>query len=329
MDVTENYYKDTAFTLRGYNTFQGEEIKAAYEHLDLRVFGDCPYLLDSGMNGLWYRYMKKKKPHGNFITKQYVRWIKKKHRQVLKQEVGSKSGFLFLIQAAGICGMWVFPFIYFLINLYLWFIDPSENVWKALFTQDIAWIVSVSFLIKKLAQFGISYYDDESGLIFDRPSGTVKKLNCDGTISAVYDFKDFTAQLKTFINTGGQKERTAFVSSGKHGESVMIGQGIVQGAIKWSYLVRFMDVTQPLLDIPEHEITRHLDPVTKAYDEEVGRDPTYWAKKDRKEVRKMEQEDFEKASKWVDERIKLLQEKGVKDHHFLNNLINPAASMAG
>ena len=39
------------------------------------------------------------------------------------------------------------------------------------------------------------------------------------------------------------------------------------------------------------------------------------------------EEDFKKASDWVDERVKLLEEKGVEDLDFLNNLINPASSL--
>ena len=94
-------------------------------------------------------------------------------------------------------------------------------------------MIGGSFCIKKLSQFGISYYDDESGLIFDRPSGTVQKLNCDGSISAVYDFKDFKADLDVFINTAGQKERTAYACHKKEAVAIMIGQGL--GAVYISH----------------------------------------------------------------------------------------------
>ncbi|MFO7529723.1 MAG: hypothetical protein R6W86_13090 [Marinobacter sp.] len=44
----------------------------------------------------------------------------------------------------------------------------------------------------------------------------------------------------------------------------------------WDMLQRYMDVTQPLPDVPRLEPFRHLDPVTREYDEKIGRNPRYW-----------------------------------------------------
>ncbi|MCG7201566.1 hypothetical protein MD273_17650 [Marinobacter pelagius] len=44
----------------------------------------------------------------------------------------------------------------------------------------------------------------------------------------------------------------------------------------WDMLQRYMDVTQPLPDVPRLEPFRHLDPVTREHDEKTGRDPRYW-----------------------------------------------------
>ncbi len=44
----------------------------------------------------------------------------------------------------------------------------------------------------------------------------------------------------------------------------------------WEVLQQMMDVSLPLPDIPELEPVRHLDPTTRAWDEEHGRDPNYW-----------------------------------------------------
>ena len=87
-----------------------------------------------------------------------------------------------------------------------------------------------------------------------------------------------------------------------------------------------MDISQPLPDIPAHETTRHLDPVTKAYDEKMGRDPNYWAKKTEKEVRVMELEEKKLARIWIDERVKLIHEKGVHNIPYLNKLVASSSS---
>ncbi|WP_323754735.1 hypothetical protein [Marinobacter sp.] len=44
----------------------------------------------------------------------------------------------------------------------------------------------------------------------------------------------------------------------------------------WDVLQTYMDVTQPLPDVPRLEPFRHLDPVTAKHDERTGRNPRFW-----------------------------------------------------
>nr|WP_260416128.1 iron ABC transporter permease [Pseudomonas cichorii] len=44
----------------------------------------------------------------------------------------------------------------------------------------------------------------------------------------------------------------------------------------WDCLQRYMDITQPLPDLPVLEQSRHLDPVTAAHDASTGRNPRRW-----------------------------------------------------
>lgn len=44
----------------------------------------------------------------------------------------------------------------------------------------------------------------------------------------------------------------------------------------WDFIQNYMDVTKPLPDIPLFEEYRHLDPTTKAHDEQVNRPIRYW-----------------------------------------------------
>ncbi|UAB69792.1 hypothetical protein INR79_14920 [Vibrio sp. SCSIO 43132] len=53
----------------------------------------------------------------------------------------------------------------------------------------------------------------------------------------------------------------------------------------WNVIQQYMDVSQPLPDLPILEPFRSKDPTTTAYDKEIGRDPNYW--------RSMSDEEFE------------------------------------
>ncbi|WP_146142925.1 hypothetical protein [Halomonas sp. ND22Bw] len=70
----------------------------------------------------------------------------------------------------------------------------------------------------------------------------------------------------------------------------------------WDMLSRFMDVSQPLPDIPRLEPFRHLDPTTRAFDEtgKRGRPATYWrdlyARVDEKELNRLRDEHHQKVN---------------------------------
>ncbi|WP_431024830.1 hypothetical protein [Halomonas sp. H5] len=60
--------------------------------------------------------------------------------------------------------------------------------------------------------------------------------------------------------------------------SFSVDGSIAQRYAAWDMLQRYMDVSQPLPDIPQVEPFRHLDPTTRAHDEagKRGRPTTYW-----------------------------------------------------
>lgn len=47
-------------------------------------------------------------------------------------------------------------------------------------------------------------------------------------------------------------------------------------AAAWDFLQNYMDISQPLPDIPGLEEYRHLDPVTAEHDQRTGRPVDYW-----------------------------------------------------
>ncbi|MCC5883931.1 MAG: hypothetical protein JJU25_15020 [Halomonas sp.] len=60
----------------------------------------------------------------------------------------------------------------------------------------------------------------------------------------------------------------------------------------WQFLQRYMDVSQPLPDVPGLEIHRHKDPTTAAADQQQGRDPRYWRDMDEASVKKIQEEKY-------------------------------------
>jgi hypothetical protein len=70
----------------------------------------------------------------------------------------------------------------------------------------------------------------------------------------------------------------------------------------WNMVQRFMDVSQPLPDIPMLEPFRSLDPVTAQHDEKTGRNPTYW--------RSMNDEQYQSALKEMTDKQKRIPASG-------------------
>ncbi|MBW6392601.1 hypothetical protein [Billgrantia antri] len=62
----------------------------------------------------------------------------------------------------------------------------------------------------------------------------------------------------------------------------------------WQFLQRYMDVSQPLPDVPGLEIHRHKDPTTAAADQQQGRNPRYWRDMDEASVKKIQEEKYRK-----------------------------------
>lgn len=62
----------------------------------------------------------------------------------------------------------------------------------------------------------------------------------------------------------------------------------------WQFLQRYMDVSQPLPDVPGLEVQRHKDPTTAAADKKKGRPPRYWRDMKEEDVKKIQQERYQK-----------------------------------
>ncbi|MDN6319815.1 MAG: hypothetical protein L0J77_08615 [Marinobacter sp.] len=94
-------------------------------------------------------------------------------------------------------------------------------------------------------------------------------------------FVEFDAYIERVVQKGGIFYRLMFVHRYTQKTfNKMWFSGIepqkTEVLALWDMLQRYMDVTQPLPDVPRLEPFRHLDPVTREYDEKNRRNPRYW-----------------------------------------------------
>ncbi|MCS2608578.1 hypothetical protein [Halomonas dongshanensis] len=119
---------------------------------------------------------------------------------------------------------------------------------------------------------------------FCRRTGMVKSFRGD------FPFYEFDPYIEMTVGTQGSQfhsfkviHRYPHRSQDPHSKNTLEFSFTVDGSIAqlyamWDMLQRYMDVSQPLPDVPQLEPFRHLDPTTKAYDEagKRGRPATYW-----------------------------------------------------
>jgi hypothetical protein len=103
-----------------------------------------------------------------------------------------------------------------------------------------------------------------------------------GTVTLAY--KDFEPRIQRNANSSGIYHSLALVH--RSGQRCLgLGQHYAIDSLLYAcYLEQFMDITQPLPDIPMLEQFRHLDPTTVAYDKEAGRNPRFWRDKTTEEI---------------------------------------------
>lgn len=94
-------------------------------------------------------------------------------------------------------------------------------------------------------------------------------------------FIEFDGYLERIIQRGGVFYRLIFVhrytSKSFHHTSFSSFLSHTHDVhAEWDMLQRYMDVNQPMPDIPRLEPFRHLDPTTAEHDRRTGRNPRYW-----------------------------------------------------
>lgn len=119
---------------------------------------------------------------------------------------------------------------------------------------------------------GESFFSRETGEVSFAVSGG-KKLTA--------PFEEFDAYVERVIEAGGIFYRLMFVHryTGKQFSQTSFSRAESakeEVMALWDMLQRYMDVSQPLPDVPRLEPFRHLDTVTVEHDKRIGRDPRFW-----------------------------------------------------
>ncbi|MGC8121273.1 hypothetical protein [Marinobacter sp. VGCF2001] len=115
---------------------------------------------------------------------------------------------------------------------------------------------------------------------FNRVAGQVKFALGKGRVFEA-PFVEFDAYVERVVQRGGIFYRLMFVHRYTQKQFNKTSLSNIEAEktevlALWDMLQRYMDVTQPLPDMPRLEPFRHLDPVTAKYDQTIGRNPRYW-----------------------------------------------------
>jgi len=127
-------------------------------------------------------------------------------------------------------------------------------------------------LLDRSLESGESAFSRETGQVsFALPDG--KKLTA--------PFEEFDAYVERVVQHGGIFYRLIFVHRYTSRQFTQTSLSRIEPTKEevmalWDMLQRYMDVSQPLPDVPRLEPFRHLDAVTAEHDQKTGRNPRFW-----------------------------------------------------
>lgn len=130
----------------------------------------------------------------------------------------------------------------------------------------------------------VTVYGDDNDVIFSHPF-----IEFDCMFSSLATHQGILKYRLNLVHRYSDDFATVEIGS-------LIGQEapIKEYHLLWNMIQRYMDVSQPMPDVPMLEEFRHLDAVTAEYDQKVGRKPRYW--------RDMSDEEFEKVLDQISEK---------------------------
>ncbi|MGQ4877216.1 hypothetical protein ACOJCM_01415 [Billgrantia sp. LNSP4103-1] len=141
-------------------------------------------------------------------------------------------------------------------------------------------VLATSPLHKYFSRQGRRYMDNRCSE-FNRQTGMVSFAQGKKKPPLKAPFVEFDGYVERVVQRGGIFYRLMFVHryTGKQFSQTTLS-AIVDHKHEvhatWDMLQRYMDVSQPMPDVPRLEPFRHLDPTTAEHDRQTGRNPRYW-----------------------------------------------------
>ena len=132
----------------------------------------------------------------------------------------------------------------------------------------------------RIENYANSYMDNRCSEL-NRQTGIASFALGKNTPPFVAPFVEFDGYVERVVQRGGIFYRLMFMHryTGKQFNQTSLStivdhQHDVRAT--WDMLQRYMDVSQPMPDVPRLEPFRHLDPTTAEHGQKTGRNPRYW-----------------------------------------------------
>ncbi|MDN3555371.1 hypothetical protein [Halomonas maura] len=155
------------------------------------------------------------------------------------------------------------------------FIAPPVTQWTI---NGIAWLLKP---LEPFFQQRFDRYTEDRCSEFNRQTGLVSMAQGKKKAPLVAPFVEFDGYIERVVQRGGVFYKLMLVHryTGKEFHHTSFSQTVTHKQevhAQWDMLQRYMDVSQPLPDVPRLEPFRDRDPVTAEHDRQTGRDPRYW-----------------------------------------------------
>jgi hypothetical protein len=181
--------------------------------------------------------------------------------------------------------------VFFLSSILLLIIrdDPGIGYWSFFTVTSGIVFLSIFYMRWYRKNHDMTYIPHYSHVVFDRKSGFIIARNIDYTETKKYHYSEFVPVMFYTVSVNAVQEFHLLLFNRISGNEIHIN---TSGDIYSLYVTlrifnQFMDINEPLPDLPHLEPFRPFDKTTREYDKKRKRDPDKWRSADHLEYHKM------------------------------------------
>ncbi|PWK41518.1 hypothetical protein C8D97_1221, partial [Pleionea mediterranea] len=181
--------------------------------------------------------------------------------------------------------------VFFLSSILLLIIrdDPGIGYWSFFTVTSGIVFLSIFYMRWYRKNHDMTYIPHYSHVVFDRKSGFIIARNIDYTETKKYHYSEFVPVMFYTVSVNAVQEFHLLLFNRISGNEIHIN---TSGDIYSLYVTlrifnQFMDINEPLPDLPHLEPFRPFDKTTREYDKKKKRDPDKWRSADHLEYHKM------------------------------------------